>query len=476
MEAIEWLLTDAKALESTEGARFFCTKCSCKLTDTPFRRVLEVPSMDWREISEHFYGNCCCASFGAQAEVLVAKFQQLLTPAQDICLVASTTCIVHEENVFTSEVKCAFSKSGACQLSESDKHGSNSCPNGSSKVTSRADDPFANNGIEQNSKKCTNSPESGDKFDHKNNGEESMSVIARERNQAVGITCGGTSVTPSSKETGVIENDGTCVVDEVQDSHIDNSRGGKEDSCCSSSCSSKNHVPTEFSVPKEAKEASSESLGNGFMTGPGSQSEVMDWEPFFCRNCSSLLGSRRGDSSKKSVQFFKCQISTDELVLSSRNIFSDHTFERLFIHELEKNTESNASYRYVVRSFQTGAATLQLILLNQNALVTSGMCPPIHTLNDEDSANEKRNQRTSGWRPVKVPLKTVAKFMFCDCRMLDLEELRLIDKWAQLQKADDIFMLDAVAGTLLDILKSHQSVYPPSCQSFQQFSLSFLSK
>jgi hypothetical protein len=53
---------------------------------------------------------------------------------------------------------------------------------------------------------------------------------------------------------------------------------------------------------------------------------------------------------------------------------------------------------------------------------------------------------------------------------------RLLDKWAQLQKADDIFMLDEVAGTLVDLLKLHQMAYPPSCQSFQQFSLSFLTK
>jgi hypothetical protein len=46
----------------------------------------------------------------------------------------------------------------------------------------------------------------------------------------------------------------------------------------------------------------------------------------------------------------------------------------------------------------------------------------------------------------------------------------LLGEWAQLQKADEIFMLEEGAGTLVDLLKLHQTVYPPSYQSFQQFS------
>lgn len=51
---------------------------------------------------------------------------------------------------------------------------------------------------------------------------------------------------------------------------------------------------------------------------------------------------------------------------------------------------------------------------------------------------------------------------------------RLIDKWAQLQKGDDIYMLEEVAEILINILQCHQLAYPPSCTSFQQFSVSFL--
>jgi hypothetical protein len=123
--------------------------------------------------------------------------------------------------------------------------------------------------------------------------------------------------------------------------------------------------------------------------------------------------------------------------LSFFSVHREHTLERLFTHELEKNTESNSSYRYVVRSFQTGAALLQLVLLNQDALVSSGTC----TLNSGDTIMEttmpKSLDRVSGCqiedrkthqnldrRPENVSLETVAKFMFCDCRMLNPDELR----------------------------------------------------
>jgi hypothetical protein len=118
-------------------------------------------------------------------------------------------------------------------------------------------------------------------------------------------------------------------------------------------------------------------------------------------------------------------------------VYREHTLERLFTHKLAKNTESDSLYRYVVRSFQTGAALLQLVLLNQNALVSSGTItsnsggtatetagPPFLDKSSGCQVAQTKLNQIHDTKPANVSLKTVAKFMFCDCRMLGPEELR----------------------------------------------------
>jgi len=293
---------------------YSATDLGCKCVLHFYRRVIEVPSLDWREVSEHFYGNCCCASFGAQAELLAARFQQLLTSSEGTCLVASTTCIVHKGDVILSEgdsdgpaaaklLHCGKNDRDPCVVGHigvetshvhiSDREDRKQKTNESSKKKSCAGD---SNGSEHHSNKVEVNLDSDNKLNHRQNGGDG-------RTTAEEIQDGHFSVNKVSPEG--FENQ----------THQDT----VEEPCCSSSCSSRNSASAELSFLKEGKDASPESLGNGFMTG--SRSEVLDWEPFFCRSCSSLVGARRGDSSKNGLQFFKCQISTNKSVLSSSNIF-----------------------------------------------------------------------------------------------------------------------------------------------------------
>jgi hypothetical protein len=98
----------------------------------------------------------------------------------------------------------------------------------------------------------------------------------------------------------------------------------------------------------------------------------------------------------------------------------EHVPERVFAHELQVNTEVTSSYRYVVRSFRTGAALLQLVLLNQDASVCIGTC---HTESSSDS--QSRAQCISGKtnQVFGSRLDAVARFMFRDCRNLDKDQL-----------------------------------------------------
>jgi hypothetical protein len=259
--------------------------------------------MDWREVSEHFYGNCCCASFGAQAEFRVTRFQRLITPSEETCLVASTTCVVHKGDVIVSEgSRDALVEPIAAQPLESGRSNVDSSSVSHPGVVSHIGVETAHVNISSredccssghNSNKLVANLETVSKLIHHQNGREETTLL-------------------SVAEEVCVDSSKISTEEFESRSHL------QEDPCCSSSCSSRKPASTESSAMKEA---SPESLGNGFMTGPGSQSEVRDWEPFLCWSCSSLVGAKRGDSSKKGLQFFKYKISTHESALSSSNIF-----------------------------------------------------------------------------------------------------------------------------------------------------------
>jgi hypothetical protein len=220
--------------------------------------------MDWREVSEHFYGNCCCASFGAQAEFLVTRFQRLITPSEETCLVASTTCVVHKGDVIVSEgSRDALVEPVAAQPLESGKSNVYSSSVSRPGVVSHIGVETAHVNISSredccssghNSNKLVANLETVSKLIHHQNGREETTLL-------------------SVAEEVCVDSSKISTEEFESRSHL------QEDPCCSSSCS------------------------------------------FLCWSCSSLVGAKRGDSSKKGLQFFKYKISTHESALSSSNIF-----------------------------------------------------------------------------------------------------------------------------------------------------------
>lgn len=341
---------------------------------------MELPSADWREVAEHFYGTCCCASFGAQAESLVAKFQQLLTPSEGVCLVTSSTCIVHEDNIAgngsgkvepngcigVENVGMAIYVHQNQKLEASSKigehhniKGENNFNSVTSLVMIRGDHGLNHHPDTPISALTNDSDEVAGVI-----GRDAISVSASKlsdsntedfktaKNRANGILgspssksrlgnllssnamssgCQKEVDTPSMSSVlnegnghmGVCH--GMCGVWHVCDSITIPVASGIEkdtedpDLCCLTNCCITEVCSTAFTETSEAQKP--EALGNGFMTNPGSQPEVSDWEPFFCHECLDLVGAKCADSNKHGVQFFKCQIATCETVLSPANIF-----------------------------------------------------------------------------------------------------------------------------------------------------------
>ncbi|KAL1144014.1 hypothetical protein V6Z11_A11G201300 [Gossypium hirsutum] len=88
--------TDLKSLSSMEGVHFYCRKCSTRLTKSPLRNFVEMPSIDWREVADNWFGGCCC-SFGGISEKLVTRFANSYRCAKDFSETETSArgCCVH---------------------------------------------------------------------------------------------------------------------------------------------------------------------------------------------------------------------------------------------------------------------------------------------------------------------------------------------------------------------------------------------
>ncbi|KAL6505855.1 hypothetical protein OROHE_023234 [Orobanche hederae] len=69
--------SDLKKLSRMEEVHFYCRNCSTRLTKG-LRCFKEMPSVNWRDVADNWFGNCCC-SFGGVSEKLVAEFAKSYT-------------------------------------------------------------------------------------------------------------------------------------------------------------------------------------------------------------------------------------------------------------------------------------------------------------------------------------------------------------------------------------------------------------
>ncbi|KAL0370788.1 UNVERIFIED_CONTAM: hypothetical protein Sangu_0396900 [Sesamum angustifolium] len=66
--------SDLKKLSSMKEVHFYCRNCSSKLTKG-LRCFEEMPSVNWRDVADNWFGNCCC-SFGGN-DILGCQFSDV---------------------------------------------------------------------------------------------------------------------------------------------------------------------------------------------------------------------------------------------------------------------------------------------------------------------------------------------------------------------------------------------------------------
>ncbi|KAM1529225.1 hypothetical protein ACFX1Z_018456 [Malus domestica] len=112
------LASEVKSLSSS-GVHFYCRNCSFKLTASPLSQFVEMPSVNWREVADNWFGACCC-SFGGISEKLVVRYANSYACAKGVCLVNSTNITLCKDDLVGFE----FPDLGECQRYDSESDGS----------------------------------------------------------------------------------------------------------------------------------------------------------------------------------------------------------------------------------------------------------------------------------------------------------------------------------------------------------------
>ncbi|XP_047317970.1 uncharacterized protein LOC124921364 [Impatiens glandulifera] len=95
--------SDFKDLSSVEGGvTFHCRNCSTVLTKS-IKFFVEMPSSDWSEVADNWFGGCCC-SFGGIGEKLITKYASSYSCTEGKCLCHSAFVVLNVHDF----VGCTF--------------------------------------------------------------------------------------------------------------------------------------------------------------------------------------------------------------------------------------------------------------------------------------------------------------------------------------------------------------------------------
>ncbi|CAK7338043.1 unnamed protein product [Dovyalis caffra] len=131
-------------------------------------------------------------------------------------------------------------------------------------------------------------------------------------------------------------------------------------------------------------------LGDAFIARSCNLSTDIEWKQFVCPQCLSFIGAypcANGDMPvDDGVRLFKCYISTSLPVGGSGDLFRKYTLERMFTSQLMESAKDELSFRTVVRDLRTKSPMLQIVLVNPNSWFCSGDC--LDTESNMDSTSK----------------------------------------------------------------------------------------
>ncbi|PON75730.1 Ubiquitin-conjugating enzyme E2-binding protein [Parasponia andersonii] len=417
--------SDIRSLSSSEGLHFYCRNCEFNLTRSPLRKFAEMPSVNWREVADNWFGACCC-SFGGISEQMVTRFANSYSCSKGTCLVNFGTLVVCKDDL----VEYNFPDCGGdeCHEAESDLTvdlgfgestltlGTNYVCDEKSGLTKSKDEEFDVNGM------CEITDEGSSNHDR-------LSHLCLE-----------------SDSSGNEELEQGCCTHHVSGTSLEDQK-----------------LIQSTEILENQKSFLNGYLGNIFMVKSSNLSKDVEWVEFFCPQCSSLLGAYPCANGcaplDGGVRLFKCYILTSLAAVGSKDFFRKYTLERMFTTQLLDCAKDELSFRTVVIDLKTRVPMLQIVLVNSNSWSCTGYCLSTQ----------------SCLEPVqKLDLQPVIKVLFSECSNNTESEIRAMEDQIKKDLADEVFMPRSQIVDIVESLVLAKNALPPSCSSFQGLSLSSL--
>ncbi|KAG5221724.1 Ubiquitin-conjugating enzyme E2C-binding protein [Salix suchowensis] len=419
--------SDLKSLSSMDGVHFYCRSCSNRLTRSPLKQFEEMPSVNWTEMADNWFGGCCC-SFGGASEKLVNRYAHAYACPMGVCMLNSTAHKPEQEfgdESLSEEAMGDFgTKSGrvpSCDSQCGVIHGVNG-KSGSS---------------------CSNL---------ENLGENVKFKVAEEKTNNSRLS----SVLPASDLSEKVVPGAVCC-DSVRRTQDYTGEFGIHDVSGPSLEDQKTTKTMELRINQRS--FLNGFLGDAFIARSYNLSTDIEWKQFVCPQCSSLIGAypcANGDMPvDDGVRLFKCYISTSLPVGGSADLFRKYSLQRMFTSQLVESAKDELSFRTVVRDLRTKSPMLQIVLVNPNSWCCSGDC--LDTESNTDSV-------------LKLDLHPVIKVLFSDCSSYTKSQLRVLEDWVTKNLADEVFMLAHLIEELIETIKSAKVEFPSSCTFLQGLS------
>ncbi|MED6182010.1 hypothetical protein PIB30_024799 [Stylosanthes scabra] len=423
--------SDVESLSSRGEVDFYCRRCSFQLNRYPLRNFVEMPSANWREVADNWFGACCC-SFGGISEKLVVRYANSYACSQGICLLSYTSVTLCKDDL----LECTFPE--VCEQ----KRCSSVADNLADEIVCKA---RITSGLTQ---------ESTATCSHTGQG-----ICSFNENSRFGLN-ENEKLSVNLRQEASMNKPDNC---DFSNSHPDSN--GAEDvaitpNCCVHKTSFLGDEDTEILGNKR-------SFLNGFledvfMARSSNLSKDIDWHEFKCPQCTSLLGVYPCCEGLApvdgGVRLFKCCISTCVPIGGPGDLFSNYTLEKMFANQLVEFASDESSFRFVIRELNTKYPGLQIVLLNPDTWSCFGSCTG------------------TGDEIPKLQLQPIIKVLFSDCINGEETQLRMIEEWATKNSAENIFMLNQQVEELVRLLMSAKDKYPPSCGSLQRLILSSLQR
>lgn len=479
--------SDLKSLSSGD-VHLFCRACSMRLTRQPLSHFLEMPSVNWREVADNWFGSCCC-SFGGISEKLVLQYIKTYDCAEGSCLLDSAAVIICKNDlegyIFPQQNLDGTSENsdkveletnsdvvdavnGSCQNASDDAPGA--C------ALTCVDDKVGRKICDSES----------DLLEYASCGNHSCHATSSTDGCSIR---GHDSVSIDSShlaQLGLDERWNTITADPLGETHDsanlrepisqykDRLSSVDHCHCCSDETKHVADVVTHAKTKQFSEDSGPDrirkwlhdcSLGSGFMNRTPNLSNEVVWLDFQCKNCSSILGAypsykNRNEPVDGGIRLFKCYVSTNTPAGGPNDIFRKCTLEKVFATLLLEGASDDLSYRIVLRDLRTKSAILQIVLLNAESWSFTGYCLENATM-----------------EPLpEVDLHPVVKVLFADCRTVTEASSRIIKDWSSKTHTEDIYMTTHQVEELTKCLKSAEERLPPSCSYLQGMSLSSMER